>query len=58
MNIFLTGGNGLIGKRVSILLEKRGHNVISFDKSIKNKNRKKILFLKGDILEKKRLNEL
>ena len=36
MNIFLTGGNGLIGKRVSILLEKRGHNVISFDKSIEN----------------------
>tara|TARA_E500000178_G_scaffold355300_1_gene427436 strand:+ start:3110 stop:4024 length:915 start_codon:yes stop_codon:yes gene_type:complete len=58
MNIFLTGGNGLIGKRVSILLEKRGHNVISFDKSIENKNRKKILFLKGDILEEKRLNEL
>lgn len=58
MNIFLTGGNGLIGYQVSILLEKIGHKVISFDKSIKHKNREKTIFLKGDILNEKKLSKI
>ena len=58
MNIFLTGGNGLIGYQVSILLEKIGHKVISFDKSIKHKNREKTTFLKGDILNEKKLSKI
>ena len=58
MNIFLTGGNGLIGKNVSILLERKAHKIISFDKSIKFKNRKKIIFLKGDILNEEKLGKL
>lgn len=58
MNIFLTGGNGLIGNNVSILLERKGHKIISFDKLIKFKNRKKIIFLKGDILNEKKLSKL
>ena len=58
MNIFLTGGNGLIGKNVSILLERKAHKIISFDKSNKLKNRKKIIFLKGDILNEEKLGKL
>lgn len=55
MNIFLTGGNGLIGNKVSTLLEKNGHKIISLDKSIKYKSTKQITFIKGDILNKKQL---
>ena len=58
MNIFLTGGNGLIGYQVSFLLEKIGHKIISFDKSIKYKNREKTTFLKGDILNEKKLSKI
>ena len=37
MNIFVTGGNGLIGKKICDTLSNRGHNVVSFDKLIKKK---------------------
>lgn len=50
MNIFVTGGNGLIGKQICKILTKNGHSVVSFDKSIKRKNIKNIIYLKGDIL--------
>ena len=50
MRIFITGGNGLIGKKVVSILEKEGHKIYSFDKFIKYKNTKKVSYFKGDIL--------
>ena len=44
MNIFVTGGNGLIGKQICTNLINNGHNVVSFDK-LKKKKIKKILFI-------------
>ncbi len=53
MRIFITGGNGLIGKKVVSILEKEGHKIYSFDKFIKYKNTKKVSYFKGDILNEK-----
>ena len=47
MNIFVTGGNGLIGKQICKNLSKNGHNVVSFDKSIKKKKYRKYYLFKG-----------
>jgi len=57
MRIFITGGNGLIGKKVVNLLEKEGYRIFSFDKFIKYKNTKNISYLEGDILNEKKFNE-
>ena len=45
MNIFVTGGNGLIGKQICTNLINNGHNVVSFDKLKKKEKIKKILFI-------------
>lgn len=58
MRILITGGNGLIGKKVSSILEKEGHKIISFDKYKKYKNTKNIFFIKGDILQEKILSKI
>ena len=57
MNIFITGGNGLIGKRVSKILEKNNHVIVSFDKIIKFKSTKKIKYVRGDITKEKDLTK-
>lgn len=57
MNILITGGNGLIGKKVSKILEKNNHTIISLDKTIKFKNTKKIKFVRGDIAKEKDLTK-
>ena len=57
MNIFVTGGNGLIGKQICTNLINNGHNVVSFDKLKKRKNKKNIIYLKGDILNNRDLNK-
>ena len=58
MRIFITGGNGLIGKKVSSILEKDGYRIISFDKHLKYRNTKNITFIKGDILQENILNNI
>lgn len=57
MNILITGGNGLIGKRVSKILEKNNHMIVSFDKIIKFKSTKKIKYVRGDITKEKDLTK-
>ena len=57
MNIFITGGNGLIGNKVIHILKKNGHKIVSFDKTIKQNNNKNITFVKGDILQNKHLDK-
>jgi UDP-glucose 4-epimerase len=51
MNIFITGGSGLIGEEVSKLLLKKKHKIICFDNYIHKKIKNdKIFYIKGDIL--------
>lgn len=57
MNCFITGGNGLIGKRVAEILSKKNFKIYSFDKHIKYKSTKNIIFLKGDVLQEKDINK-
>ena len=58
MKIFITGGNGLIGNKVCTILKKTGHKIVSFDTTIKNRSKKNITFVKGDILKEKDLNRV
>lgn len=53
MNIFITGGNGLIGSYVIKRLLKKNNKIICFDKKNTKKfsNQKNFTFIKGDILE-------
>ncbi len=59
MNILITGGNGLIGKSVSEMLNTKKNKVFSFDKiKNKNKNKKYIYYIKGNILNTKLINNV
>ena len=58
MKIFITGGNGLIGKKVVNILDRAGHKIFSFDKIKKLKNTNNVTYFKGDILKEKDLNKI
>lgn len=55
-NILISGGSGLIGKKVTSLLESRGYNVAWLSRSLKRKKKKRKTFLwdidKGTLEEK------
>lgn len=53
MNIFITGGNGLIGSHVIKQLLRKKNKIICFDKKNSNKflKQKNFTFIKGDILD-------
>jgi nucleoside-diphosphate-sugar epimerase len=60
--IFLvTGGTGFIGSNICKMLVREGHNVIVYDNNFRGKLekisqiKKKIIFIKGDIRDKKKL---
>ena len=59
MKILITGGNGLIGKSVSEMLNTKKNKVFSFDKiKITHKNKKNISYITGNILNTKLINNV
>ena len=57
-NSLVIGGSGFLGSHLADLLVQKGHKVTNFDKKKISSNSNKIRFVKGDMLNEKKIGKL